>query len=376
MSLTRSSNTTDPSLKELYELIDHPISCGYLHVKRTFLEISFFPFFFLFSLHISYFLLFFYIYKKAFCESEYSAENIKYIIEINTFRDFFRIDRVAWSKSYKVLDLELKDLSDEEIDHTWPSQYLSESSIREKIDRIYSLFIDNNAELQICFPHVVLERTMTRLNLINYYGPEAFEESLIDPLKTMKRDILPRFLRSNYYSELSFRLKSIETLPSASELEIPIPPTNLSFDPSQLSSERRFHLHEVVECRLLYTKFLSYLQGCFCSENLICYRMISLFEEKMITKQSVTSITWDIYRFFVAEGSAFEISLEYSNRKAILLQLAKPKIDCFAMVKKSAYSMLKTYFTSYKNTTEYQELASFILSKQNGKSNLFRACFP
>lgn len=32
MSLTRSATSTDPSLKELYELIDEPISCGYLHV--------------------------------------------------------------------------------------------------------------------------------------------------------------------------------------------------------------------------------------------------------------------------------------------------------------------------------------------------------
>jgi hypothetical protein len=29
---------------------------------------------------------------------------------------------------------------------------------------------------------------------VNLYGPETFEESLIDPIKTMKRDILPRFL--------------------------------------------------------------------------------------------------------------------------------------------------------------------------------------
>lgn len=217
---------------------------------------------------------------------------------------------------------------------------------------------------------------MWRLDYINHYGPEVFEESLIDPLKTMKRDIIPRFLRSPFYTELVARLKSIETLPTASELEVPIPPTSLSFENTDLSADRKFHLHEVVECRLLYSKFLTYLQGCFCSENLICYRLVTLFEEKMAAKQPVAAITWDIYRFFVAEGSAFEISLEYSNRKAILLQLAKPKPDCFATVKKSAYSMLKTYFSSYKNTAEYQELASYVRSKQQGKSNLLRVCLP
>mmetsp|Transcript_24384 Transcript_24384/g.25009 ORF Transcript_24384/g.25009 Transcript_24384/m.25009 type:complete len:343 (-) Transcript_24384:33-1061(-) len=342
MSLSRSESSTDPTLKDVYELIDNPITCGYLH---------------------------------AFCESEYSAENIKYIIEINGFRDAFRIDRISWTRGYKELDHELKGLSDEEIDRTWPSQYISEAAIREKVDKIYSVFIDCNGDYQICFPHSVLERTMWRLDLMNHYGPDVFEESLIDPLKTMKRDIIPRFLRSPFNTELQSRLKSIESLPAASELEIPIPPNSLSFENADLSPDRKFHLHEVVECRILYTKFLTYLQGCFCSENLICYRLVTLFEEKMAKKQPVTEITWDIYRFFVAEGSAFEISLEYSNRKSILLQLAKPKADCFLPVKKSAYMMLKTYFASYKTTADYRELANYVISKQ-GKPNLLRLCLP
>jgi hypothetical protein len=236
---------------------------------------------------------------------------------------------------------------------------------------------------------------MKRLQHLNLYGPEVFEESLIDPLKTMKRDILPRFLRSSFYTELLLIQELLQKPPIASELELPIPPTSLTFERSELiltdGSYRSFHLNEIVSNRFLYLKFLSYLQECYCSENLICYRLITLFEEKYPLanapgssssnnphKHALSKVTWDIYRYFVAEDSPYEISLEYSSRKAIRLQLAKPFLNCFEKVKKSVYNMLKTYFTSYKNKPEYAHLAEYLLSKggEGGTpSGLFRNCF-
>jgi hypothetical protein len=260
---------------------------------------------------------------------------------------------------------------------------------------------------------------MKRIELLNLYGPEVFEESLIDPLKTMKRDILPRFLRSTIFEEMKLTQATLATPAVASELELPIPPTSLtftlqelSFTPSASSSssvaasaaappssntdddaaacadttggiitDRHFHLNEIVQNRFLYLKFLSYLQECYCSENLICYRLITLFEEKMTLKQVTTSgvIAMDLYRYFVAEGSPYEISLEYSHRKAICLQLAKPTIHCFDMVKRSVFNMLKTYYVSYKKKPEYHELAEHLrdkLSGGGGSSSILRNCFP
>jgi hypothetical protein len=301
---------------------------------------------------------------QSFSEYEFSAENIKYVIEINSFRDSFRIDRVAWSKPYRQIDSELRDCSPDEIPTEWPSIYLSESSVKEKIEKIHATFIHSDAEAQICFPHDVLQRTEKRIQLVRLYGPETFEESLIDPIKTMKKDILPRFLRSTFSSEMIRRLKSIETLPRGTDLEVPDPPNTLVFQTlNEVPPSRKFHLIELVENRLLYAKFLAYLQSCFCAENLVCYRMVTLFEELLAGKQPVADLAWDIYRFFVAEGSAYEISIEFANRKAIMLQLAKPRADTFELVKKSAFSMLKTIYVSFKSTPEYAELAQYVRSK-------------
>jgi hypothetical protein len=241
---------------------------------------------------------------------------------------------------------------------------------------------------------------MKRLQYLHLYGPEVFEESLIDPLKTMKRDIMPRFLRSSFYTELLLVQELLQKQPIASELELPIPPTSLTFERSELigphGEHRTFQLNEIVSNRFLYLKFLSYLQECYCSENLICYRLITLFEEKYPlananssgsrssdneNKHALSKIAWDIYRYFVAEDSPYEVSLEYSSRKAIRLQLAKPSLTCFEKVKKSVYNMLKTYFTSYKNKPEYGHLAEYLLTKQHvggssSTSSLFRNCFP
>jgi hypothetical protein len=304
---------------------------------------------------------------QSFSEYEFNAENIKYIIEITSFRDAFRIDRVSWSKPYQVIDRELQDLSPSKIPTEWPSAYLSESAVKECIDRIHALFIHSDADSQICLPSDVLERTERRIERVNLYGPETFEESLIDPIKTMKRDILPRFLRSTFALDMRARLKSVEVLPSASELELPVPPDSLTFQSAEeIPVSRRFHLKELVENRFLYGKFLSYLQQCFCSENLVCYRMVTLFEEFVRAKRPPTAIAdlaWDIYRFFVADGAVYEISIEFASRKAIMLQLAKPKLETFEFVKRTSLSMLKTIYVSFKSTAEYAELAHYLRSK-------------
>lgn len=186
----------------------------------------------------------------------------------------------------------------------------------------------------------MLERTTQRIKRVNIYGPQTFEESLVDPLKTLKRDILPRFLRSSLFDEMNMRLGSVERLPTAGELATPVPPSRLNFNNlEELPHDRRFHLKEVVENQHLYQSFLKYTQKCFCSENLICYRMVTLFEERIEAKQPCQDLAWDIFRYFVAEGSAYEISIEFAKRKAIMLELAKPKHDTFEFVKKSAMNV-------------------------------------
>lgn len=39
-------------------------------------------------------------YLLAFSESEYNAENIRYLIEIDKFRDYLSLDKISWDNNY------------------------------------------------------------------------------------------------------------------------------------------------------------------------------------------------------------------------------------------------------------------------------------
>ena len=66
-------------------------------------------------------------------------------------------------------------------------------------------------------------RTVFRLRNLHLYGREVFTEATIDPLKTVNKDVLPRFLVSGFYQDLDRRLKSIITLPAASDFSVKPP---------------------------------------------------------------------------------------------------------------------------------------------------------
>jgi hypothetical protein len=253
----------------------------------------------------------------------------------------------------------LDSMSEEDIHNNWPSNTIREDVVRAKVDEIYREFILDSAPTQICFPHDILERTAERTKRLNYYGPGVFTESLFDPIKTLRRDIYPRFSKSQHFAELKKRMKSLEILPSANELSLPLPPSSLfniaSID--EIPVTRRFSFNEIVDCAFLVNKFMIYLQKQFCSENLICYRMIRVFEERLREHLNASDEAWDIYIFFVAEGSAYEVSLDFTARKNIMLGLANAKSGIFSQVERSVMTMLNAHFAKFQKTAEYENLA-------------------
>ena len=83
---------------------------------------------------------------------------------------------------------------------------------------IWDKFLCDSSPTQICMSGAVLLNTVKRLKLLHIYGREVFSETLIDPMKTMRKDILPRFLNSDIYQELLKQLVSCERLPTAAML--------------------------------------------------------------------------------------------------------------------------------------------------------------
>jgi hypothetical protein len=67
---------------------------------------------------------------------------------------------------------------------------------------IWDTYLCERASTQICVPSLIFDNTIKRLKLLNLYGPHVFDETMIDPMKTLAKDIYPRFIVSEYFREL------------------------------------------------------------------------------------------------------------------------------------------------------------------------------
>lgn len=127
---------------------------------------------------------------------------------------------------------------------------------------------------------------------------------------------------------------------------------------------KRFSLAELLKEGFLFCEFLDFLQRRVCAECLFCYRMISIYEEKLLSKDPDSKeLAWTIYKYFVAVGSSCEVSCPAMVRNEVMRNMAAPTADMFVLVKKSAHDQLTSYLTQYSQTNEYKNLGISLKEK-------------
>lgn len=385
----------------------------------------------------------------SFCDSHYCSENMRFLIEIDRFKDQFMRDKKAWDRKKNFLnyDAELGIIKPEieEVDleglfmsqlnspdfipvETWPSDLINRESIREYLVRIFNMFIVNDAKYWICMPHSCLVNTLKRIKHIHVYGREVFGETVIDPIKTIRRDIFPRFIVSEQYKLLSTYKSSLDHLPQGNKLRLTKPNYVIlqRYALAEIITKSvKFTLADFIDDRFLYSEFNKYLEKIVSCENLYCVRAIRVYKElyknyltmaqggassgpgkdyapdgKSISVKTSTTGTlrgdfnstknnlykviptanriqleehrriileyaWNIFKFFVAPGSAFEISVAYRIKKEVMRTLANPQLHTFDNIERSAYSSLKVHYSSFVNTKEYTALYDSILKNKH-----------
>lgn len=356
--------------------IDHPIRCGYL---------------------------------LAFCENQYCAENINFIMEIDRYRDFMVVDRDSWGKfNWKQIDHsigistgELRSSASSETKITayrdgpedlalggeqdWPSKIISRETVVEHVYFIWNKYLSDSAPHQICIPAKVLINTKLRLEYLHIYGREVFQEALIDPMKTLKRDVLPRFLASILYSKMLKYTHVIEGRLSPSSnfcLASPKDSKVFYFPENQIKIEylQTIELTELLKDYILYESFLKYLREIVSSENLLCARSIEIFRNlwdelpnlKKATEE-IEDMAWTVYEYFVAPGSAFEISVENRRRKQVMQSLASPSRMMFYRIEVSVIDALKPHYENYIKSSSFARLPEIILNEKNKSKK--KTCF-
>jgi hypothetical protein len=230
------------------------------------------------------------------------------------------------------------------------------------VKSIWDEYLSDEASTQICMSAKVATNTKRRMLLLDIYGPDVFAEALLEPLKTINRDVLPRFLASAEKIEMTRRINVLLKKVTEAEIMIPPPTDNpLLKTKESITEKKMFTLIESITNRILYDEFLIYLQKKLLCENLLCIRMIYIFEEFCLTDTpealaEATDCAWNIFRYFVANGAPYEVSLHSRHKKELMISLAKVHIQMFDELKKSVLSVLTVNFNSYKSTDTYRGL--------------------
>ena len=303
-------------------------------------------------------------YLRLFCLSQYNSENLDFILAVDEFRDMFFEENDIWNEiSWRDIDDQLSGTGGDNVKFNWTSS-ADLTHVNKVLKQISDRYLLAHSETQICNSESCIQRTLKRMENVHLYGPEVFEEACIDPIKTMRKDILPRFLVSDVHKRMISDLASCDPPPAAGSLTVP-PPLNklLSQTPiAELSEDRMYTLDEVIECMLLYNEFLTYLRSMVCSENLICVRIVDTFIEESEKENcsGTCQIALTIYKYFVAAKSAYEVSLSHFNRKKIMLGLASPDKELFNPVRRSAYDQLKVHFVNFTKTSGYASLGKLM----------------
>lgn len=348
---------------------------------------------------------------KCFAEMEFSSENINYLIAVDAFRDNLLNDKVAWSTdlSWKTLDENLlsvpgpadRDLKMDDKYHDlpyagdkskWPSSMIYWNGVVEQLRAIWAEFISPDGNQQICIPFAVLKRTAKRLSFLHEYGPQVLEETVIDPWRTLRRDTLPRFFTSAIYNRWLERSSECIVLPSAESFTVRNPRgsklTEWTIEDITAEKIKKLSISEVVHDIYLYTSFLAYLKSIYSSENLLCLRAMSVFHcfwvdttkplDRFGYPEGTEEGAWKVYRYFIAVGSVFEVSVSYSLRKSIMLSLACPTISMFNALERLTENNLKYQLKDFYNSkffdTAIEKVKEDIaLSKNSGLCMFWRS---
>lgn len=363
----------------------------------------------------------------VFCESQFCTENIRFVVATIKHNRLYENDGLSWSPWETDLGKNLNN--DKRIFNEMDPQKCAE--IERDIEYIHNRFLKPSAPYEICISSEVLENTRRRMKEYNLYGPEVFKEARIDPMNTLIKDILPRFVVSSVYEEMLFYVKRLCDLPAANTLTVN-PPNSLTSTAmsrkvkstvtdvalSKLETEEdiKKYCSESMDTyfldTLLYSQLLKYLNRIVSSENLLCIRAINIFpqlfddsnttfvnnngettstttlscknksglvEKKSratLQREAIRDQAWLIYMYFLAPGAAYEVGVSSTIARSVALNMAKPEKNMFETTKAAAMTVLSQAFVEYLKSPEFQELLTLAKARMEDKSNGDTAAAP
>lgn len=337
-----------------------------------------------------------------YCEAFYCSEHIRFVMEVDKYRDFFQTENMFWLTCWKQVDLDIglqkydasysdrvketiieiqSHLDNETLiaDTNWPSTRVSRVGVESMVKHIWETFLSDNAKFQICMPSKVLWKTLQRMKNIHLYGKDVFQEAMYDPIKTIHRDIYPRFRNSDQMRQLRQRIRECEDLPPSSSLQLPPLPNVITsrYTLQELLGGAKLTFADMLEDKICFKEFFRYLQSCIVSENLRFIRALQVYKEHITSADETrrrlgVEWAWSIYKFFIAPYSAYEISVAHTARRDVMRHLAHPTVNTFDAIERYTLDLLRVHFNNFRNKKDYANINSVILQtlEFNGQTDM------
>ena len=323
-------------------------------------------------------------YLLRFVDNDENGTLIRFISAVYAFKESFTEDLNVWTTGWRDTDTMVKIEDYDSVEQYlittayWPSMS-DHLTITAHANNIYQTYLGSmNA---ICTTKEIIQRTSKRLQLIHLYGPHIFDEACMDPLKTAKKGILPRFLKSDIAKTLIVEISSCENVVAikAADLDQIVAPP-LAIDTTLLLSDQQSppqipllsphttdpqELSRLLGCIMVsHTPYRSLLQ--FIQDNdedmvpkFYCIRLIYTFMEHMLEDDvtAASDIAWLIYKHFLAQWSPFElVGLNPTVKKAVLLEFGAPTVLTFTAIRTHCENYILLAVRVFLHTEAYRAL--------------------
>jgi EF-hand domain pair len=315
---------------------------------------------------------------------------IRFISAVYAFKESFTEDLNIWTTGWRDTDTMVKIEDYNSVEQYlittayWPSMS-DHLTITAHANNIYQTYLGSmNA---ISTTKEIMQRTSKRLQLIHLYGPHIFDEACMDPLKTAKKGVLSRFLKSNIAKTLIMEISSCENLEAINAADLDQIVASPSLSPSMdtdttisSSSDQQpppsipllsphttdsQELSRLLGCIMVtptpYTSLLKFIRDN--DETLIpkfyCIRLIYIFMEhtQQNDLQAASEVAWLIYKHFLIQWTPFElVGLAPADKKAVLFEFAAPTIHTFTSIRKHCENYILLAVRVFIKTEAYHSL--------------------
>ncbi|KAG1687010.1 hypothetical protein DVH05_005750 [Phytophthora capsici] len=297
------------------DIISNPVSCGYL---------------------------------LDFCQKQYCAENLNFFMAVDKFKD----------------ECGLLDFRDPE----------SVQSCKEMADQIWADFLSLNSPNEVSLPSDDREQTQERMKRPGEFRAKLFDVAMQDAIKTLQKDTLMRFLKAPQYTEMATKVSAVHEMivkkvfDSDSSYQVDLPTVTTLTD--EKIAKGNFSLDDILGDKILFREMLDYLEKKFKAENLKCARQIRRFEEMALQMKAddLKDFAWNLYLYFIAPGSPFEVSCTNLDRKSVQLRLGCPIKTMFEPIKENTMLVLKQDHKSFLQQLQPKTLKDRLKAEKAGSA--------